>query len=193
MLRHNKKKWWKTRRDWVWIVNKNATSYLFQTSSHLDQCLLRQIYLQTEYQPSLIYVQMWFTCLGPESAESAHDVMTSHAYCGASACRREPHQVETTGSKWNQRWNDSWVACMHDGGIWVRSWLHHYVWDSGKLIRTGPYNRRHNCFRGWARHTWAYPCPYPFHVVKNSFHYLNLLFLYGRYIFCDRCIEWCMR
>jgi len=84
------------------------------------------------------------------------------------------------------------VACMHDGGIWVRSWLHHYVWDSGKLIRTGPYNRRHNCFRGGARHTWAYPCPYPFHVVKKSFHYLNLLFLYGRYIFCDGCIEWCI-
>lgn len=109
---------------------------------------------------------LWFMCRcdsGPESAESAHDIMTSHAYCGASACRREPHRCIRSKRRALNGINDGMtVACMHDGGIWVRSWLHHYVWDSGKLIRTGPYNRRHNCFRGGARHTWAYPLPVPF-------------------------------
>ena len=89
--------------------------------------------------------------------------LTSHAYCGASACRREPHRCIRSKRRALNGINDGMtVACMHDGGIWVRSWLHHYVWDSGKLIRTGPYNRRHNCFRGGARHTWAYPLPVPF-------------------------------
>lgn len=107
---------------------------------------------------------LWFMCRcvihqGPESAESAHDVMTSHAYRGASACRREPHIVRSKRRALNGINDGMTVACMHDGGIWVRSWLHHYVWDSGKLIRTGPYIRRHNCFRGGARHTWSYPLP----------------------------------